>query len=299
MKKKRYFLYLPITIIWILCFSTSSCRGQDSIESSDEEIDTTIDTNNVVNKTVKVTKCCELDQLVVESHPGHRACRKRTDLLHIDLKFGRTRWEPSFHDSNTGQVTLGPRTYVLEFGPPACSAGDVMFAVSHSPKTDDKLMLLENGTMSHQLVHNENMASKRVLYPPGRYCVDDLIITHNFTLGDEGSGEDDFSASNAQDEVLEFAYICVDQSIDVQSVVKAYVYPVGLAVSMMSLVLTFLLYTFLPQLRDLTGKFILGICALSSIAFALMLVDIFGWKDPNVEQLVTGMCHIRKFGNCY
>ncbi len=69
--------------------------------------------------------------------------------------------------------------------------------------------------------------------------------------------------------------------------VKAYVYPIGLAVSMLSLILTFLLYTFLPQLRDLTGKFILGICALSSMAFALMLVDIFGWKDPNVEQLVT------------
>ena len=66
-----------------------------------------------------------------------------------------------------------------------------------------------------------------------------------------------------------------------------YIYPVGLSVSMMCFILTFLLYSFLPQLRDLTGKFILGICSFMSIVFAAMLVDMFGWKDPNVEKLTT------------
>ena len=66
-----------------------------------------------------------------------------------------------------------------------------------------------------------------------------------------------------------------------------YIYPVGLSVSMMCFILTFLLYSFLPQLRDLTGKFILGICSFMSIVFAAMLVDMFGWKDPNVEKLPT------------
>ena len=66
-----------------------------------------------------------------------------------------------------------------------------------------------------------------------------------------------------------------------------FIYPVGLAVSMMCFILTFLLYSFLPQLRDLTGKFILGICSFMSISFAAMLVDRFGWKDPNVEKLTT------------
>merc|ERR1719468_484509 len=55
----------------------------------------------------------------------------------------------------------------------------------------------------------------------------------------------------------------------------------------MCFIMTFLLYSFLPQLRDLTGKFILGICSFLSMAFAAKLVDLFGWRDPNVERLTS------------
>ena len=49
---------------------------------------------------------------------------------------------------------------------------------------------------------------------------------------------------------------------------------------MSCLTLTFLLYSFLPQLRDLTGKFILGICSFLTTNYALRLVDVemFGFK---------------------
>jgi hypothetical protein len=43
-----------------------------------------------------------------------------------------------------------------------------------------------------------------------------------------------------------------------KAVVENFVYPIGLSISLLSLILTFLLYCFLPQLRDLTGK-----CALA------------------------------------
>ena len=43
---------------------------------------------------------------------------------------------------------------------------------------------------------------------------------------------------------------------------------------MSCLTLTFLLYSFLPQLRDLTGKFILGICSFLTTNYALRLVDV-------------------------
>jgi hypothetical protein len=76
--------------------------------------------------------------------------------------------------------------------------------------------------------------------------------------------------------------------MSIQSIFDMYVYPIGLSVSMACLILTFLLYSFLPQLRDLTGKFILGVCSFMAAAFALTLVDLFGWNDPNVEKLVTG-----------
>ena len=89
-------------------------------------------------------------------------------------------------------------------------------------------------------------------------------------------------------------------------VVETVIYPIGVAVSMSCLTLTFLLYSFLPQLRDLTGKFILGICSFLTTNYALRLIDVemFGFKvetfdisgdilfiyhsmlqDPNVEEL--------------
>ena len=58
---------------------------------------------------------------------------------------------------------------------------------------------------------------------------------------------------------------------------------------MSCLTLTFLLYSFLPQLRDLTGKFILGICSFLTTNYALRLVDVemFGFK-VNVYFILMG-----------
>lgn len=260
-------------VITTLALALASARGSDIYETT-----TTVPVNKV-----HVNKCCEVDSLLVESSLGARECRRRTELLHVDVRMARAKWEPSFHDASTGREVIGPQVYVLDIGIPRCDlkAGEHMFPVSHSRRTDDELMLLTNGTLSHQLVHErDNATSMRFLYPTAKYCIDDLIATHNFTAGADAA---------EQDIVLEFAYICVNNAMDVQHIVEAYVYPIGLAVSMMCLILTFLLYAFLPQLRDLTGKFILGICSFLSIAFALMLVNIFGWKDPNVEKLVTEM----------
>ena len=77
------------------------------------------------------------------------------------------------------------------------------------------------------------------------------------------------------------------QSFQVDHVGK-YLYPGSLSVSILCLILTFLLYSVLPQLRDLTGKFILGICGCSVAAFSLILIDIFGSADENVHNLTTG-----------
>jgi len=229
------------------------------------------------NETVKVSKCCEVNSLLVEENLGHRTCKKRKELLHIDLQLGRTKWEPAFFQD--GLEVIGPRSIVLQMGMPKCDfeAGDQLFAVSHSRKNDDELRLLTNGTMSHRLVHTDhiNITSQRVFYGPDKYCMDDIIVTHNYT--------------DAKDDelILDFAYLCINNRPDIKALMNHYIYPVGLSVSMMCFILTFLLYSFLPQLRDLTGKFILGICSFMSIAFAAMLVDLFGWKDPNVEKLTT------------
>ena len=73
-----------------------------------------------------------------------------------------------------------------------------------------------------------------------------------------------------------------------EAVVENYVYPIGLSISLLCLIMTFLLYCFLPQLRDLTGKFILAVCCFTAAALALTLVDIISWRDTNVHKLITG-----------
>ena len=91
-----------------------------------------------------------------------------------------------------------------------------------------------------------------------KYCVDKLWVGHNY--------------SHVPEETLSnFAYVCLDVTQSVEEViysttlvwisikiflfqlVKNFIYPVGVAVSMACLTLTFLLYLLLPQLRDLTG----------------------------------------------
>lgn len=130
---------------------------------------------------VTVSKCCEVDSILVEKSLGIRTCRKRSELLDIDLRLARTKWEPAFYED--GLEVIGPKTIVLQIGLPGCDFhnGDRLFAVSHSRKTDDELRLLTNGTMSHRLVHSEKRASDHVLYQADQYCMDDLIVTHNHT----------------------------------------------------------------------------------------------------------------------
>ena len=87
--------------------------------------------------------------------------------------------------------------------------------------------------------------------------MDKLWVGHNY--------------SHVPEETLSnFAYVCLDVTQSVEEVkitfslmivlkilffqlVNNFVYPIGVAVSMACLTLTFLLYLLLPQLRDHTG----------------------------------------------
>ena len=71
------------------------------------------------DSAVKVSKCCEIDALLVETAPGRRDCKKRSDLLHIDLRLARSTWGPAFYDN--GREVLGPKSMVLQTGVPKCN----------------------------------------------------------------------------------------------------------------------------------------------------------------------------------
>ena len=67
---------------------------------------------------IKVSKCCEIDALLVETAPGRRDCKKRSDLLHIDLRLARSTWGPAFYEN--GREVLGPKSMALLTGVPKC-----------------------------------------------------------------------------------------------------------------------------------------------------------------------------------
>ena len=54
----------------------------------------------------------------METAPGRRDCKKRSDLLHIDLRLARSTWGPAFYDN--GREVLGPKSMVLQTGVPKC-----------------------------------------------------------------------------------------------------------------------------------------------------------------------------------
>ena len=78
-------------------------------------------------------------------------------------------------------------------------------------------MLLTNGSLAHKLVHGSGgggeggkVESPTVVYPAGKYCVDDMVVLHNATgsaaAGDGGGG-------GKEEDNLEFAYICVSNRV--------------------------------------------------------------------------------------
>lgn len=150
-----------------------------------------------------------------------------------------------------------------------CQEREHLIPLYHHPRDPNSLELLPNGTLRYTSDHRSPMEFSYI-----KYCIDKLVVSHNYSHIEEG-------------DVADFAYVCIDISQSISETVELWVLPVGIAISMACLTLTFLLYALLPQLRDLTGKFILAICAFLTTSYALRLVDTFGMRDPNVEKLAT------------
>jgi hypothetical protein len=205
-------------------------------------------------------KCCLLSEVYVEEGPGEagRICTSVEKIGHSNLTPMQWRGKKL-------------QDFAIFHGKPVCAEGEDLIPLyhHHSYERSDNLELLLNGTLIYTSEDHEPIE-----FSDDKYCVDKLFVSHNYSHIYEG-------------DIANFAYVCMDIRKTVSEIVETLVYPVGVAVSMGCLTLTFLLYSFLPQLRDLTGKFILGICAFLTANYALRLVDvnIFGFKDPNVEEL--------------
>ncbi len=226
---------------------------------------------------VKVSKCCAVHHVLLESKLGDKRCVHR-DTADFDDSL---RWNMRFYDPDTfDALAESPASYRLLEGYPQCdeSKGEAAFAAFMHEHTDDDFMLLTNGTLAHRLVHDDGTQSRLYLYEPGKYCMDQLVVAHNS------------SGVSQDDNVVEFAYLCLRPDNSISTLFQQFIYPVGLSVSVLCLIATFLLYSFLPQLRDLTGKFILGICGFFGVAVSLAVVKLYGRRDPGVDPTTTEFC---------
>jgi len=206
-------------------------------------------------------KCCLMTQVLVEKGPSQRAC---TD------KLGQAGLDPmSWQGKQLGQ-------FAIHHGKPQCSGDEKLIPLYHHDNQEAFSHQLELESTGF-LVYNKP-GGESIRFGDEKYCVDKLWVGHNY--------------SHVPEETLSnFAYVCLDVTQSVEELVNNFVYPIGVAVSMACLTLTFLLYLLLPQLRDLTGKFILGICSFLVCNYALLLInaEMLGFNDPNLEDLALEM----------
>ena len=194
-------------------------------------------------------KCCLMSEILVEVGPGNRTCTNVNKIgLGVDLK--PMMWRG-----------LSLANFAIFHGEPVCGEGETLFPAYHHAEYQgrtENLELANNGSLSVSWGDQGHMARSLT---NDKYCVDKLLMSHNYSHIYEG-------------DVTHFAYVCLNMDKSVSEIVETVVYPIGVSVSMSCLTLTFLLYSFLPQLRDLTGKFILGICSFLTTNYALKLVDV-------------------------
>ena len=208
-----------------------------------------------------ISKCCLLRQVYVEETPGIPECRAVSELNHPDLN------HLAWRDKKWSN-------YAMYHRQPDCGQEEVMVPLYHVDLSQDgreKFELIDNGSLSVSINGRDESE-----YSNDKYCIENLLVLHNF------------SHKVASNDVANFAWVCMKTEASVSEIVHTVVYPVGVAVSMSCLTLTFLLYSLLPQLRDLTGKFILGICTFLTGNYALRLIDVemFGIKNDNLAELI-------------
>ena len=69
------------------------------------------------------------------------------------------------------------------------------------------MMLLDNGTLAHRVVlPHARDPGPWFVYKSGKYCLDDLVVTHNLSSSAEGG--------SAEGDIVEFGYICSGNQVE-------------------------------------------------------------------------------------
>ncbi|XP_063387040.1 probable G-protein coupled receptor Mth-like 5 [Cydia fagiglandana] len=231
--------------------------------------------------SVLINKCCEPDQIVVNS-----VCRLAKD-------YNQTVWKPQFKTEDGKDVQVKYFRYI--HGYPDCETTQhrAIFYLSNLRKSEDELNLLSDGRLLH-IIHHEPSADSvkedpwmriqgsivipseqqqaSYTYVQNKYCMDKILMMANST----NTGE--------------YALICIPDVknwTDVDFIIKKIVNPLFHAISMILYLIVAIIYFVLPTLRDLAGNIITTINICLIVSQAADMVRIFTEFSNHVSFMVT------------
>ncbi|XP_061721545.1 probable G-protein coupled receptor Mth-like 5 [Cydia pomonella] len=231
--------------------------------------------------SVLINKCCEPDQIVVNS-----VCRLAKD-------YNQTLWKPHFKTEDGKDVQVKYFRYI--HGYPDCETTQhrAIFYFNNLRKSEDELNLLSDGRLLH-IIHHEPSADSvkedplmriqgsivipseqqqaSYTYIQNKYCMDKILMTANST----NTGE--------------YALICIPDVknwTDVDFIIKKIVNPLFHAISMTLYLIVAIIYFVLPTLRDLAGNIITTINICLIVSQAADMVRIFTEFSNHVSFMVT------------
>ncbi|KAJ2944749.1 hypothetical protein O0L34_g1637 [Tuta absoluta] len=257
---------LILTVLWLLpCTLLAEIADVDLNEVSEQQ------------NAVKINKCCEDNELMVDS-----VCR----LLEL---YNQTAWIPKFktEDGNDAKVDH----YRFVHGIPNCHRRE-QTPIYFLDKSEDELNLLVDGRLRH-LIHHKHVDSTKqepqitslhenilipveeepisFIYDHDKYCMDKIVL--NATI------------------VVDYALVCVPEVEinwrDADFLLKKVLNPIFHALAMILFLLVAIIYFVLPTLRDLAGNIIttMNICLI--VAQAADLVRIFTEFSNHISFMIT------------
>ncbi|XP_041969755.1 probable G-protein coupled receptor Mth-like 5 [Aricia agestis] len=247
-----------------------------------EVADTDLNDLSEQQNAVKINKCCEPNELMVDS-----VCR-------LAEKYNQVVWSPKFKTEDGKDVNVKYFRYVN--GVPDCTTTQQR-AIFDLGKSEDELHLLSDGRMQH-LIHHEHSSDSikedpmitntlgiheiisipvakepsTYIHNQDKYCMDKILITSSNTTG-------------------QYALVCVPEVIinwrDAGFLMKKILNPIFHALAMILFLLVAIIYFVIPTLRDLAGNIITTINVCLIVSQAADLVRIFTEFSNHVSFMIT------------
>ncbi|XP_073950460.1 G-protein coupled receptor Mth-like 5 [Choristoneura fumiferana] len=231
--------------------------------------------------SVQVNKCCEKDELRVNS-----GCRLAKD-------YNQTIWKPKFKTEDGNDAAV--KYYRFIHGVPDCETTQhrAIFYLNNTKTTEDELNLLTDGRLLHIIYHEPSLDTVKddplvrlqgnivipkvqqlasYTYIQHKYCMDKILMTTNTTY------------------VGEYAIVCIPDVknwTDIDFIIKKIVNPLFHAISMILYLVVAIIYFVLPTLRDLAGNIITTINVCLIVSQAAGLVRIFTELSNHVSFMIT------------